>query len=79
MYKKIQIFTDHRVFEYFIIIKQLIVRQAHWAEALSEYYFIIIYCFKKDNTKVDILTKQNQNIKYQNRTKQKYCTKALLF
>ncbi len=41
--KRIQIFTNHKALEYFMTTKQLTGRQARWAKALSEYYFIIMY------------------------------------
>jgi len=37
--------------------KQLTSRQARWAEALSEYYFIIMYRLGKENGKADALTR----------------------
>jgi hypothetical protein len=40
---RVKIYTDHKALEYFITTKQLNGRQARWAEALSEYYFMIIY------------------------------------
>ncbi len=39
----IKIFIDHLNLKYFMIIKELIRRQAKWAEKLSEYNFKIIY------------------------------------
>jgi len=37
-------------------IKKLSRRQARWAEALAEYYFIVMYRSRKQNTKADALT-----------------------
>ena len=37
------IYTDHKALEYFMITKKLTGRQARWAEALSQYYFTIMY------------------------------------
>ena len=42
-HSQFQIYTDHKALEYFMTTKQLTERQAQWAEALSEYYFIIMY------------------------------------
>jgi hypothetical protein len=41
--KHIQIYIDHKALEYFMTTKQLTARQAHWAEALADYHFMIIY------------------------------------
>jgi hypothetical protein len=46
---RFEIYTDHKSLEYFMTTKQLTARQARWAEALSEYYFIITYRPGKDN------------------------------
>ena len=54
--KCIQIFTDHKALKYFMTTKQLTGCQARWAEALSEYHFVIMYCTSKENAKADALT-----------------------
>ncbi len=46
---RFEIYIDHKSLEYFMTTKQLIARQARWAEALSEYYFIITYRPGKEN------------------------------
>ena len=61
--KCIQIFTDHKALEYFMTTKQLTGRQARWAEVLSEYHFIIMYQTRKENTKADALTWQDNKVK----------------
>ena len=48
---RFKIYTDHKSLKYFMTTKQLTARQAKWAEALSEYYFIITYRPGKDNTR----------------------------
>ena len=58
--------------------KQLIRRQAQWAEALSEYYFIIMYWSGKQNTKADVLTQWEQETGLQNEIKAEYWTCAFL-
>ncbi len=55
----IKIFIDHLNLKYFMIIKELIQRQAKWAEKLSEYNFKIIYQSKKQNLKVDVLIRMS--------------------
>jgi hypothetical protein len=37
-------------------------RQARWAKALSEYYFIITYWPGKDNVQADVLTCRNDEV-----------------
>ena len=56
-HSQFQIYTDHKALEYFMTTKQLTGRQARWAEALSEYYFTIMYRSGKQNTKADALTR----------------------
>ena len=58
--------------------KQLIERQAQWAEALSEYYFTIMYWSGKQNTKADALTQWEQETNLQNEVKAEYWTCAFL-
>jgi len=55
----IKIFIDHLNLKYFMIIKELIRRQAKWAEKLSEYNFKIIYQSRKQNLKVDALIRMS--------------------
>jgi len=55
----IKIFIHHLNLKYFMIIKELIKRQAKWAEKLSEYNFKIIYQLKKQNLKVDVLIRMS--------------------
>jgi hypothetical protein len=45
-----------------MMTKQLTACQARWAEALSEYYFIITYRPGKDNVQVDVLTRRNDDV-----------------
>jgi hypothetical protein len=49
--------------------KQLTARQARWAKALSEYYFIITYRPGKDNVQADALTRKNDDIASQDQVK----------
>ena len=76
--KKIQIFTDHKALEYFMTTKQLTGRQARWAEALAEYYFIIMYRTGKQNAKADALTRRDEEVEFQDGIKAEYRTKAFL-
>lgn len=76
--KRIKIYTDHKALEYFMTTKQLTSRQARWAEALSEYYFMIMYRAGKQNGKADALTRRDDEIAAQNGVKAEYRTKAFL-
>ena len=58
--------------------KQLTERQVQWAEALSEYYFIIMYWSGKQNTKADALTQWEQETDLQDEVKAEYQTCAFL-
>src|SRR6266536_3361180 len=76
--KRIQIFTDHKALEYFMTTKQLTGRQARWAEALSEYHFIIMYRSGKENAKADALTRRDDEVELQDELKTEYRTRAFL-
>ena len=77
-HSRIKIFTDHKSLEYFMTTKQLTARQARWAEALSEYYFQIMYRTGTSNVKADALTRRDDEIAAQNGIKQEYRTRAFL-
>jgi transposase InsO family protein len=66
---RFEIYTDHKSLEYFMTTKQLTARQARWAEALSEYYFIITYRPGKDNVQADALTRRNDDVASQDQLK----------
>jgi predicted carbohydrate-binding protein with CBM5 and CBM33 domain len=63
---RFEIYTDYKFLEYFMTTKQLTARQARWAEALLEYYFIITYRPGKNNVQADALTRKNNNMVSQN-------------
>jgi transposase InsO family protein len=75
---RIKIYTDHKALEYFMTTKQLTSRQARWAEALSEYYFMIMHRAGKQNGKADALTRRDDEVTAQNGIKAEYRTKAFL-
>jgi len=54
----VSVFTDHKSLEYFMTTKKLTRRQARWAEALSEFNFVITYRPGKQNEKADALTRR---------------------
>ena len=57
--EQVQVITDHKNLEYFMIIKQLSCRQAHWSEFLSRFNFAIQYHPGKLNSRADALTRQS--------------------
>ena len=50
----IQIYSDHKNLEIFMIIKILNHRQIHWAEFLTNYDFVLIYISDKKNSINDL-------------------------
>jgi hypothetical protein len=58
--------------------KPLTARQARWAEALSEYYFIITYMPGKDNVQADALTRRNDDVASQDQLKKEVRKQVLL-
>ena len=54
----VKIFTDHKNFEYFMIIKKLIKRQIRWSKFLSQYNFVIMYQFDAQNVKTNALIRR---------------------
>jgi hypothetical protein len=75
---RIKVYTDHKALEYFMTTKQLTARQARWAEALSEYYFMIMYRAGKQNAKADALTRRDDEVAAQDGIKTQYRTRAFL-
>ena len=59
--EQVQVITDHKNLEYFMITKQLSCRQAHWSEFLSRFNFAIQYHPGKLNSCADALTHQSVN------------------
>jgi len=62
-HSRIKIYTDHRALEYFMTTKRLTARQARWAEALSQYYFLIMYRAGKENAQADALPAETKKLK----------------
>ena len=76
--QQIKIYTDHKALEYFMTTKKLTGRQARWAEALADYYFMIMYRPGTQNATADTLTRKDQEIEIQDGVRSKYRTKAFL-
>ena len=51
----VQVLTDYKSLEYFMIIKKLMPRQARWTEFLSKFNFVISYQSGKKNDKANAL------------------------
>ncbi|MBW0480147.1 hypothetical protein O181_019862 [Austropuccinia psidii MF-1] len=54
-----EVLTDHCSLQYFMSSKVLTRHQAHWAEFLSEFHFIITYCPGRLATLPDALSRQD--------------------
>ena len=59
--KPIQVVSNYKALEYFITIKALIARQAHQADILSQFNFLIIYRLGTRNC-TDALIRRGQNL-----------------
>jgi hypothetical protein len=55
----VQVFTDHKSLEYFMITKQLTRRQARWAELLAEFNMKIEYRSGEEAVKPDTLSRRS--------------------
>lgn len=59
------IVTDHKALEYFGTKQQLNLRQAGWAEFLSQFHFVITYRPGSENVLADILSRKSDELKTQ--------------
>ena len=59
MMKFIQMFTNHKIFEYFMITKKFNRRQTKWIEFLIEFNFVISYQTNKIHVKTNSLIKDS--------------------
>jgi hypothetical protein len=55
--------ADHRALEYFSTKQQLNLRQAGWADLLTQYNFKITYRPGKDNEAADALSKKTEVVR----------------
>jgi phage pi2 protein 07 len=58
----IQVLSDHKNLEYFILTKLLNHYQTHWAKYLSCFNFKIVYYPRKAGEKPDTLTHRSQDL-----------------
>jgi predicted aspartyl protease/transposase InsO family protein len=75
---RIEVYSDHKSLEYFMSTKILTAKQVRWMEFLSDFNFRIAYVTGKSNTKADLLTRREQDIKTQNLVKQDSRSRVLL-
>ena len=76
--KQVQVITDYKNLEYFIIIKQLSCHQSHWSEFLSRFNFVIQYCPGKLNSCADALICQSVNFPQNDKDLQHACHQQLV-
>ena len=76
--EQVQVITDHKNLEYFMITKQLSCCQAHWSEFLSWFNFVIQYCPGKLNSYADALTRQSVNFPQDNKDLWHACHQQLV-
>jgi hypothetical protein len=72
------VYLDHCSLEYFITTKVLTFKQACWIEFLFDFNFLIIYTLSKENAKVDILSRREQDIEVHEKIKLNSQSKVLL-
>ncbi|KAM3065105.1 hypothetical protein ACMFMG_012250 [Clarireedia jacksonii] len=75
---QIRVYTDHKALEYFMTTKALNARQARWAELLADYHFLIAYRPGKDNFAADALTRKEDELGSQNKSKKERRIQQLL-
>ena len=56
--KTVYIYINYKALEYFMTIKDLTARQAHWAEFFADFHFIIMYYTGLTNTIADTLSRR---------------------
>ncbi|ESZ92696.1 putative retrovirus polyprotein [Sclerotinia borealis F-4128] len=76
---RLQVFTDHKALEYFMITKRFTAPQASWTEHLSQFYFTIMDRSGKQNGKADVLMRLADEAQTQDELKDHHHTRALLF
>ena len=72
--KPFTIITDHQALEYFGTKRLLNLRQAGWAEFLSQYYFEVTYRPGTKNAAADALSRKSEDLKTQKDKKDAYRT-----
>ncbi len=57
----VEMITNHKNLEYFMLIKQLSHHQACWSEFLSKFNYHIAYYFNKIDDKLNALTRHSED------------------
>ena len=65
----IEVISNHKNLKYFMFFKLFNRRQARWFEFLSRFNFLIIYCFDKLNSVVDVLSRQSKDFSKKKKNK----------
>jgi len=58
----VEMITNHKNLEYFMLIKQLSYHQARWSEFLSRFNYCIVYHFNKIDDKLNALTRRSEDL-----------------
>src|SRR5579862_44936 len=72
------VYSDYRALEYFMITKNLSVRQARWAEYLSCYYFLLMYQTGRANERANALSRKREDLLNQSQVMAANQTQILL-
>ena len=59
---KFEIRIDHKNLEYFMTVKKLTERQIKWFLILFKYDFVINYITGKNNERINVFSKREQNV-----------------
>jgi len=54
----VEIWTDHKNLEYFMMVKKLNHRQAHWSLHLARFNFLLHHCPRRTMGKPDVLSRR---------------------
>jgi len=54
----VEIWTDHKNLEYFMMAKKLNHRQAHWSLHLARFDFLLCHCPRRTMDKPDVLSRR---------------------
>src|SRR6195952_2441335 len=77
-HQRFQVFSDHKALEYFMTTKKLTGRQARWSELLADFYFMVMYRPGNQNAAADALSRREQDVNGQIKTKDELRTRSLI-
>jgi hypothetical protein len=76
--KLVKVLTNHKILEYFMIIKKLNKRQTRWVELLANFDFEITYQAEKIHEKANVLTRRsNDRLENETDERNKYMYQTL--